>query len=419
MPDGMNGELSVSGPVNVVRLEGNVFGINKVLYTFFDYHLPCNSETRCKDIFSDTIARYLTEQFKGASGSTLDFFLETFPTTITYKGTSRDIYLEELRNMVAEAFSYNPEENRVYPSDIFPNVRLHYIDIRDYLFSDILWAQFDYVLGVFMNIYNYVMQQQLPKQDDLADLKNELLELIKSIKGIRGSFFGQTGGKGKIIREGTKQVPHKEHQENAQHLIGKIEGRYKHNQVKTVMLRMLDDYLLDGLDSAIDGLDTVVKTLNGIMDLSSVNPHMLNPTVFDVKEINTPDFSWLVNYGPNMDEIMAETVSIYQMMVRLNTVCKSALTIPVDVFFLRRFLDKDYITNGISYTGAAHSLMYVHILTKYFDFKVTNASYSKYSIAETNKRAVNTAYGIDFFLLFVPPTTYQCSDISGFPPGFK
>jgi hypothetical protein len=42
---------------------------------------------------------------------------------------------------------------------------------------------------------------------------------------------------------------------------------------------------------------------------------------------------------------------------------------------MKKFLDKDYITNMISYTGARHSSNYVYILIKNFNFKITNYSY--------------------------------------------
>ena len=57
-------DKSISGPINIVRLEGNVFGIDKILYVFFDLHLHPEIQTRCENVFSDTIMTYLTEQFK-------------------------------------------------------------------------------------------------------------------------------------------------------------------------------------------------------------------------------------------------------------------------------------------------------------------------------------------------------------------
>ena len=42
----------------------------------------------------------------------------------------------------------------------------------------------------------------------------------------------------------------------------------------------------------------------------------------------------------------------------------------MDCYFLRRFLDKDYITNAIVYTGHIHTTEYLFFLIKYYDFEI-------------------------------------------------
>ena len=118
----------ISGPVNVMRLSGKPFGIDKVLYVYFDLHMPLGSETRCNDVLADDIVRYLIDEFKNVSPNlTIDFFLETFPTSIKARHNWRDMYIRELRQLVAQSFEYDKEKNKVMPSKIFPNVRLHYM----------------------------------------------------------------------------------------------------------------------------------------------------------------------------------------------------------------------------------------------------------------------------------------------------
>lgn len=64
---------SISGPINVVRLEGNIFGIKKVLYVYFDVHLPNEQETKCENVFLDTIQNYIIDQFKNGKIERLIF----------------------------------------------------------------------------------------------------------------------------------------------------------------------------------------------------------------------------------------------------------------------------------------------------------------------------------------------------------
>jgi hypothetical protein len=48
-------KLYVNGPINVVRLEGIINNIKKVIYVFFDYHSPLIYQTRCEDDSSISI----------------------------------------------------------------------------------------------------------------------------------------------------------------------------------------------------------------------------------------------------------------------------------------------------------------------------------------------------------------------------
>ena len=90
-----------------------------------------------------------------------------------------------------------------------------------------------------------------------------------------------------------------------------------------------------------------------------------------------------------------------------------------DIYFLRRFLDKDYITNAIVYSGALHSNTYVSVLVKDFDFKITHTANSKnksasYLTTQAKKRSL-----MEVQELILPEYLTQCSDLQGFPEGFQ
>lgn len=90
----------------------------------------------------------------------------------------------------------------------------------------------------------------------------------------------------------------------------------------------------------------------------------------------------------------------------------------MDAFFLRRLLDKEYITNSITYTGMAHSTNYINFLVSEFYFKVTHASYSKeQNVDQLNKKIKNSSYA-QVRELFYPPAIHQCSDMSSFHDSF-
>ena len=46
-----NNIMEINGPTNVVRLEGKVNNIKKVIYVFFDFHIEPNFQTTCDNGF--------------------------------------------------------------------------------------------------------------------------------------------------------------------------------------------------------------------------------------------------------------------------------------------------------------------------------------------------------------------------------
>lgn len=97
----------------------------------------------------------------------------------------------------------------------------------------------------------------------------------------------------------------------------------------------------------------------------------------------------------------------------------------VDLYFMRRFLDKDYITNAIVYTGATHSLSYIYILRK-LGFKITHcANCPIKDISELNKKVLDVKNFpfeesiFELFDLFLTEDQIQCSNISDFPKKFE
>ena len=95
----------------------------------------------------------------------------------------------------------------------------------------------------------------------------------------------------------------------------------------------------------------------------------------------------------------------------------------IDFFMIRRFLDKDYINNGIYYCGAYHVINIIYILCKYFNFKIThtsNENVSKDKILELikNNKLKNILNYYNFFFddnINTEDLFYQCSDIRKMP----
>ena len=400
----------INGPVNVVRLEGNVHGITKVIYLFMDQHNFVTHQTQCTNVYSEDISKYFSKNFRELNTATkkYDFFLEIWPTKIFYGlnyKTFRDRYIDEVAKLFAKIFSYDKEKNKVNISDQFQNVRLHYLDIRDYLEQDV-YNLFLEAFNVIISYWRNGLHGQLfghtvdllyrgKKQIDflIEILENPSIKISKKIP---------------VIQEINNNVMEPE---TIAYLVHKIKNVYKHNDVSNKINGILNELIND-----FKNFSKYIKT--SIDHILFYDDLIINSFTKFQRDPNYDKKIDIVGISPYKERmIMAEITNTCQKIDRDAVRLFSQLT---DIYFLRRFLDKDYITNAIVYTGANHSDNYIRILITHFDFKITHVSYSP--IGEI--RALNEEIkmrlknGDNLSDLFIPVTAYQCSDMTDFPKNF-
>jgi len=78
----------INGPINVVRMEGTINNIKKVIYLFIDKHVEYQNQTNCNDPNNSIdIVEYLKKNFIKLKNTnkTYDFFLEFAPELIAYQ----------------------------------------------------------------------------------------------------------------------------------------------------------------------------------------------------------------------------------------------------------------------------------------------------------------------------------------------
>lgn len=405
---------NVSGPINIIKLEGQIFGINKELYVYFDVHLPIQMQTRCMDIFSDTIITFLAKQFKNTNKN-IDFFLETFPSTLKYEHTYQTNYLNELRQFMSQAFNYNAKKDKVMPSSLFPKVRLHYIDIRDYLFWRILWDEYDALWSIFKRLYDRVLF--VNSNDIYSELKafnDNLIQFETNIKSIQDLLFNQSKQSQKTSRQiiGTygEEKSNEIKKSNTLGILEKLFELYHHPEVKEEMLEIINN-IKPYFEFVLQNIEEMFQLLEEIKSLIEINQYSLNTT----NEQMGPNYYSFSYYGPDTVTLSKKMNDLYHLMDIINMPCKNVSAMLVDVYFLRRFLDKDYITDAIVYAGAFHAMMHIYILVNKFDFRVTSGSYLKKGINKTNDIIQKATKPGQIGELFMPKELYQCSNISSFP----
>ena len=421
----------ISGPINVVRLEGEINNIKKVIYLFMDMHQDLYDQSECDNIFAKEIPQYLADNFLKMNDSniTYDFFLETitfqlenvnygvpFRMDINFK----DIYILRLRKFFNKIFNYNPETNKVSMSKIFKNIRLHYMDVREYMFRnfDIKFNEIKYAIGNMQHNQNIQLVQLTQIINNLNDIKNNTMILLDNTLSLEGQAGVKSGisapakiNKSKIIKYASDNLDKQENYvDNMKYLINKISELYNHKSVQDKMLIEVD-IMIKNFKDIVPLCDEIINVVNNIGNVINAHPK------YKLTE-QYPNYGLNYDYGINDITISELILTLKKHTSYLDIKVSDAFLLFMDIYFLRRFLDKDYITNAIVYTGAYHSLQYIEILTKDFDFKITHTSYSLIPDMDKLNEEVLKREVATLSEIFFPPTLSQCSDVTNFPDLF-
>ncbi|QGR54292.1 hypothetical protein [Moumouvirus maliensis] len=413
----------VNGPINVVRLEGKVNDVRKVIYVFLDFHYGISRQTECENIYSKDIQLYLAENFGNLTKSDkiYDFFLEIKPGWLrdqnygdNYRSndSSKDIYIREVVKLFRKIFNYDPTKDLVYISNKMQNVRLHYMDIRDYTqinFQDKL-ADAEYYVSNMWNdqrINIFEMKNILNIVAEFKTFCKNIINILSKIENnkfevIKQSTIG-TNNKNNLTRQQKNQKTNND----LQYFLNKIFNTYQNQNVRSKMLNQRD-ILVDYLNSLLTDCNNLTRNYNKILDTYQSS----------IGKIIKRDILNYYEYGLPTETTREMITTIYNDISRLKDKSGKIFTRFMDLFFLRRFLDKKYITNAVTYTGAYHSLNYIEILLKDFGFKITHKSYSSISdVNELNDAILKRLPG-SLGELFYPEVSIQCSDLTNFPDKF-
>ncbi len=86
----------INGPVNYIKLFGQVDNIPKNILIFMDKHYDINNQTRCESFDTIDISQFLYNQIKNAN-EPLDFFMEIRNEQIHQPASyKRDIYIKDV-----------------------------------------------------------------------------------------------------------------------------------------------------------------------------------------------------------------------------------------------------------------------------------------------------------------------------------
>lgn len=421
----------ISGPINTIRLEGSVNGIKKILYVMMDYHRDLDKQTECENIFATNIKQLMVQSFLRTNNGDkkYDIFLEMYPAWLTkikryvledkqFYGENMVLtekYIWSLENLFSRLIGHSPESDKISSPKEFPNIRLHYIDIREYSWNNInsnLGLVMESINGLNNDITNY----------KLVLIRDTILLVGSQLRSAYDLIFSNTSGKKPIklfptvpksLEDFSKYTP-ADFIDKAREIFYKMTNRYKHEAVREPILKILNTTIKDHYETMFREIDLLLTTLDEYLkfDFDRMNiPFLFNPSS-DVPKERLVDYAYGIPWDIKkdiVDRIQKMTMYVYQFYLNIGV-------LQVDIFFLRRFLDKDYITNAAVYAGAAHGSNYVFNLVKHFDFKITHASYSKHPIDKMNS-LIKDMESFEYLQQYLfPPVLYQCSNLTDFPP---
>jgi len=414
--------LLVNGPVNTVRLEGSVGSNKKVVYLFMDFHAPVCCQKKCPDIRATDVNTFLVEEFDRAKKSnpdqTFDFMFERSLFRPLHHKNKKLKYIGEIDDLFSKAFKLDIETNKAQKSDLVPNVRFHHVDVRDFI-NRISWnVYYDQIAWRINDIYHSLDYNQ-----------NQLSALFYHIQVIQSEFatlyvllyknhnlFNPKIEKSLYSAHISKMhtLPEKDNYKLVQKLVYKLLVEYKHESVKKIITEIINTEFHEIFINFLNWIDDILSFLTTEIDLLiKIGDHNLFEILFQQSDRT-------YSYGMDQSEYWKKILKIYDISNDLDNKIATTGLYLMDLYKLRRILDKDYVTNVISYAGASHSNNYIRLLIKYFGFKLTHYSYLKNNnIKETEKIVKSSKNLDDLNILFYPFVIGQCSDLSSFPKLFS
>lgn len=428
-----NNIKKINGPINIVRLEGEIEGVKKVIYIYFDIHLEPNIQTECSNIENIDINHHIHYTLKNAKknnpNKTYDLFFEIGPSKFilsdeekTYKYnyiSNFNKYFLKLYQQIKINKNNKNNENKIKKES--SNVRLHYIDIRDYmhmnfniikdllnlsnnlnfnkkhfeLIYDKLYVILENNLFIYGLFFDGKIPEKLKKSIKDLDLKKKKKSIIDSIDE-KNKYSGIDYD---IISKNFSE---------------KIKNIYKNKNIKSKINSLVNGQFKEYFTELFNIITELLNYLDKKKNIFEIPNNTLRKNKTDIKNIN-----YIYEYYNDNYDINNTIYTIQNYLEKIHDLDLLLYAYLIDLYLIRRILDKQYITNSIIYTGSWHSLNYIQILVKNFNFKITNYSYSSIKDLDklNNKIKLSKNY-LNLTEFLYPPELIQCSDIKSFPNDF-
>ena len=401
--DNFENTKKINGPLAAYRMEGMVNGKKKVLYLFADQHVMTH---KCQDPVSLDIDQHIVREFNKINNNQdtveYDLFVETYPDIVMYESTKATTsYLSELRIAFSKYIDFDKETNKMTISKFGKKSRLHYIDVRNNMIFDIIFEHDKDTM------YGFQIFDRNILKNSLALTLTKLVLLLSYIRDY-GGYKKKSEDKIVMTDFINKSYDNTKSDEYLKKIIHKLMNVYSDENTQKIVQKQMAKIMI-ALGEVAQGIVDMFKKIEEFWIEYDSMIGRLNPSNSGLygmthSELKSKMDNWSNQYTEFFVKFLNNTSQI------------------MDLYFLRRFIDKTYVTNGIIYTGAYHTVDIIHTLINEFDFKLTHSSVNKLSIADLNKKIKNIKFE-NFYpeikKLLYPDNFGQCVDLTDFPELYK
>jgi hypothetical protein len=350
-------KVSINGPYNYFKLTNG----EKTICLFSDVHRESKNQSECVNSENSIDIDHFLKEFminSNKSNKEYDLFIEHEYTWINSKKALhnyRDGYLHRVRKLFSKNMDFDLSNNKIIKSSNYDNIRFHYFDFR---FNTI--PEFNTIF----NLKTYVP----PPYDSNAKL-SEIIYIIDTIKKEYNSF-----------KNNMKKKKYK--------YINKTISNYSNKKLKDKINFIYKNHIIKSIDNILDICDEIINEIEETHTIL-LDKYTNNKIKFELSTEIYKKMSFIYNYV-------------------LDVFCSC-----IDLYFIRRVLDKKYINNVIGYMGGFHTCNITFFLVKYFNFKIIECSYNiyNYDIKKINDVFIEASESHNIFNIFNNVTT-QCVEIN-------
>jgi hypothetical protein len=433
--------ITLNGPVNYFKLSNGTNQIN----IFMDFHAPIARQRKCEDYDSKDIDKYFnkilsTNNIKTKS-DTLDFFLEINPTSISFKHKyyTNYNYLGSIRKMFSKLYNEkyaNIDEDKI-PDQ---NIRLHYIDIRDYASFNELKKKIDAILmeldSTRLDNLEFVISELTSAKNILQFINSMIISITtenkKSIyESLSTKKIDFVNLREKITTQTEQDTNNKKDNKDANiienqplntnmvmdiglyQILQKILLNYKNTENKDNIINLFTEHYIKTSHYIINKLNTLISNIIKI-DKFIDDYNIEEKITFEEINYNKKDGSRdvLPYYFYPMDKYKKTCREIIDEIEEINVLIGKMGVILTDCYFLRRLIDNPTIKKSIVYTGAYHSVIYLWFLIKYCNYNIDDYSYLRNDITKTKLvDIIKKSDYLDIMQYVLPTKVNQCVKI--------